>query len=181
MTPVLNMIFKDVRKSLGGNLRFVLSGGAPVSPVFNPSPLTHLAHAQFHQHRDRANDPRLRLDRNLWNYLSTTNPKLTISKRWFSQASVHPLTISPSVEMKLESYLVYNASASPPQGELLVRGPSITSGYYNLKKETEKAFTKSGWFRTGDIVELNHKGIISIIDRKKNLVKLANGGTSLNN
>lgn len=69
----------------------------------------------------------------------------------------------------------YFANNKPSQGEIWLRGPSITKGYYNRDKETEEAFTSDGWFKTGDIGEWQTSGTVKIIDRKKNLVKTLNG------
>jgi len=69
----------------------------------------------------------------------------------------------------------YFANNKPSQGEIWLRGPSISKGYYNRDKETEEAFTSDGWFKTGDIGEWQPSGTIKIIDRKKNLVKTLNG------
>jgi len=62
-----------------------------------------------------------------------------------------------------------------PRGELLVKGPSLFSGYYKNDEETAKAFTEDGWFKTGDIASIDERGRIKIIDRRKNVLKLAQG------
>lgn len=59
-------------------------------------------------------------------------------------------------------------------GELLVRGPSVTSGYWNLPEETKSAF-ENGWFKTGDIGHIDADGFLSITDRKKDLIKTSGG------
>jgi long-chain acyl-CoA synthetase len=59
-------------------------------------------------------------------------------------------------------------------GELLVRGPSVFKGYWNRPQETQAALD-NGWFRTGDIGNLDDDGFLSITDRKKDLIKTSGG------
>ena len=62
-----------------------------------------------------------------------------------------------------------------PRGELLIRGHTLFSGYYRSEEETTKAMLPDGWFRTGDICSVDEKGRFKIIDRVKNVLKLAQG------
>ncbi|KAL9031644.1 MAG: hypothetical protein Q9196_000358 [Gyalolechia fulgens] len=62
-----------------------------------------------------------------------------------------------------------------PRGELLARGNSLFSGYYKNEEETTKAVLPDGWFRTGDIASVDARGRFTIIDRRKNVLKLAQG------
>ncbi|HSD61514.1 MAG TPA: AMP-binding protein [Burkholderiales bacterium] len=55
-------------------------------------------------------------------------------------------------------------------GEICIRGPQVMKGYWNRPEETEKAFAKGGWFRTGDMGFMNEKGFIKITDRKKDMI-----------
>jgi long-chain acyl-CoA synthetase len=55
------------------------------------------------------------------------------------------------------------------KGELLVRGPQVFSGYYGKPEETEAVFV-DGWFRTGDIVTIDERGFVRIVDRIKELI-----------
>jgi len=84
----------------------------------------------------------------------------------------------PSIEMCIESVPDYDYTVEDkphPRGELLMRGPIVFSEYYKNPEETAKTLEPDGWFHTGDIVEVDSMGRFKIIDRKKNVLKLAQG------
>jgi long-chain acyl-CoA synthetase len=84
----------------------------------------------------------------------------------------------PSVELCIESVPEYEYTVEDkpnPRGELLMRGPIIFQEYFRNPEETAKAIEADGWFHTGDIVEVDSMGRFKIIDRKKNVLKLAQG------
>jgi len=60
-------------------------------------------------------------------------------------------------------------------GELLVRGPSVFSGYWNKPAMTAECLDNEGWFRTGDIAHIDSDGFLYITDRKKELLKTSGG------
>jgi long-subunit acyl-CoA synthetase (AMP-forming) len=60
-------------------------------------------------------------------------------------------------------------------GELLVRGDIVMTGYRNLPQQTAKALTPDGWLRTGDIATIDDDGYVTIVDRKKELIINAAG------
>lgn len=62
-----------------------------------------------------------------------------------------------------------------PRGELLIRGNNVFSEYYKNPEETKKNFTEDGWFKSGDIAMVDELGRFTIIDRRKNVLKLAQG------
>ncbi len=66
-----------------------------------------------------------------------------------------------------------------PRGELHVGGQAVSPGYFEQEEQTKEAFYRDEkgvqWFRTGDIVEVNAAGLVHIIDRRKDLVKMQHG------
>jgi long-chain acyl-CoA synthetase len=75
----------------------------------------------------------------------------------------------PSIEVKLMDHpdASYHSTNNPPQGEVCIRGPSVTQGYYKRPdlNNDESVFTTDGWLRTGDIGQWNPDGTLSLIDR----------------
>ncbi len=62
-----------------------------------------------------------------------------------------------------------------PDGELEVAGAGMFLGYLNKPEETAAAFTADGWFKTGDLVEIDKDGYYRLVDRKKSIICLATG------
>lgn len=153
------VVFKNVKLQLGGRLRYCLSGGAPVS-------------AETQEFLSLAACPILQ------GYGMTESVgmcAIMAPEQWALCEVGAPV---PCVEIKLVDqpevgYLHTNLPRA--QGEIWIRGPSITSGYYKQEELSKEALTEDGWLKTGDIGEWTERGTLSIIDRLKNLVKLSNG------
>jgi long-chain acyl-CoA synthetase len=62
-----------------------------------------------------------------------------------------------------------------PDGEVVVRGPSVFEGYWQDPVSTAAAFTPDGWYRTGDYGEIDEKGALRLIGRTRSLIALPNG------
>ncbi|KAJ5637372.1 long-chain fatty acid-CoA ligase [Penicillium lividum] len=152
------LIFDKVRAATGGQLRICVSGGGPLSKITQQ-------------------------------FISTTLCPLIVGYGLTETAGMAALMdpraltfdahgdIPASIEEKLIDFpeAGYLISNNPPQGELCIRGPSVTIGYYENAQETNSALSNDGWFMTGDIAEFDKNGHVKIIDRKKNLIKTLNG------
>ncbi|VVT51908.1 uncharacterized protein SAPINGB_P003253 [Magnusiomyces paraingens] len=86
--------------------------------------------------------------------------------------------VAPNAEIRLRSLpeLGYSVNDSPdPRGEIMIRGPQVFRGYYKNEQETLNSFDADGWFHTGDVGRIDSMGRIFIVDRVKNMFKLAQG------
>lgn len=154
------LVFGKMKNALGGQVRCIVSGGAPISSrveeflkvtmcclVAQGYGLTETCAASFMQLPDE------------FAQLGTCGPP------------------QPLCEFKLESIneMDYDALANPPFGEVLVRGPQTFAGYYKMETATKEVLDADGWFHTGDIATITPEGALKIVDRKKNIFKLAHG------
>jgi len=95
--------------------------------------------------------------------IGTNNP---VSSTEFSGTIGLPL---PGIDIAIKD----DAGNSLPvgeAGEICIRGPNVTPGYYNQPEENAKAFTADGFMRTGDIGIMDGSGYTRIVDRKKDMI-----------
>jgi long-chain acyl-CoA synthetase len=69
----------------------------------------------------------------------------------------------------------YDTDSQPPQGEVCIRGHNVFHGYFKDPQATSEAFDGGGWLRSGDVGEWLPNGTLKIIDRRKNIFKLSQG------
>ncbi|SCZ97936.1 BZ3500_MvSof-1268-A1-R1_Chr3-3g06468 [Microbotryum saponariae] len=153
------VVFKPVKQGTGGALKYIINGGASVSKETQQFLSTALC------------------DTMIQGYGMTETCALSfILPPSLLQSGVVGVPC-PSIEAKLVDFeeAGYFSTNSPPQGEVWIRGPTVTKGYFKREDLTKEAITEDGWFQTGDIGQWNPDGTLSIIDRKKNLVKLQGG------
>jgi len=165
ITPILDkLLFSTIRNLVGGRVRAILSGGAPLAsdthdylktvlccPILQGYGLTETCACASIMH----------IDENATGRVGPPNQ---------------------NTRMKLVNWEEgnYKVTDKPfPRGEIILGGGHIASGYYKLPDKTEEEFYRDEegwrWFKTGDIGEMHSDGTVKIIDRKKDLVKLQFG------
>lgn len=85
--------------------------------------------------------------------------------------------ITPAIQMCLDAVpeMKYLPTNDPPAGEVCFKGPAVFQGYYKQQELTDEVLEKDGWFHTGDIGIITPEGALKIVDRKKNIFKLSQG------
>ena len=163
-----NLIFKQVRNSFGGRLRFMLVGSAPCDSYL----LNFLRCALSCEIVE--------------GYGQTEDMAGVLLTRTFDPITQHLGGPGFSCEVKLKDVpeLGYSVDfydkdigKSRPSGELCVRGPIVFKGYFRDQEKTKEAIDESGWLHSGDIACIipEHGNAIKIIDRVKNIFKLQQG------
>ncbi|AZI40441.1 AMP-dependent synthetase/ligase [Epilithonimonas vandammei] len=139
------LVFSKWREGLGGNIITLVSGSAALSKRLN---------TMFHA----AGIPILE------GYgLTETSPVIAVNS--FEHIKIgsvgRPIK---NIDVKIQE-----------DGEITVKGPTVTQGYYKDEKQTKEAFTEDGYFKTGDIGILDKDNFLFITDRKKEMFKTSGG------
>jgi len=139
------LVYSKLKARLGGRLRFLISGGAPLSRAI----------AEFFHSCDI-------LILEGYGLTETSAGSLFNRPERYKFGTVG-LPV-PGLEVRIAE-----------DGEILLRGRSVMKGYYNLPHDTEEALEPDGWFHTGDVGQLDADGFLTITDRKKDILVTAGG------
>ncbi|WAH35853.1 AMP-dependent synthetase/ligase [Alicyclobacillus dauci] len=139
------LVFDKIKRVMGGRLRMIVSGGAPLAPHVGRFFMA-LGMPIVEGYGMTESSPVISVN-------LPSHPRLgTVGQRL------------PNVDVRIAE-----------DGELLVRGASISPGYYLNDEANKQAFTEDGWLKTGDMAEISEDGFIRITDRKKHLLVLSTG------
>ncbi len=144
-------LFKEILDALGGNLRIIVCGGAPLSK-------------QLISDFDAFG-----IDIYEGYGITECSPLVAVNRyKKKKLGSVGPAVMGCTVKID-------KANEADETGEILVKGDSVMLGYLNNPEANAEVFTEDGYFRTGDLGYLDEDGYIFITGRKKNLIILSNG------
>jgi len=148
------LVFSKIREGMGGRVETFISGGAPLGREL----AEWYANVGIRIHEGYG--------------LTETSPVIAVNTPVNHRIGTVG-KILPNLEVRIAE-----------DGEILVRGPSVFKGYWNRPEETKNAFAdgqindsqlNGGWFKTGDIGNIDADGYLSVTDRKKDLIKTSGG------
>ena len=139
------LVYSKVREAFGGRVRIFISGGAPLG-IDTARWFASAGIAVWEGYGLTETSPVIALNTPLGHRMGSVGPPL------------------PNIELKFAE-----------DGELLVHGPSVFSGYWHKPAATAECLDANGWFSTGDIAHLDADSFLFITDRKKELLKTSGG------
>jgi len=138
------LVYSKIRKAMGGRVQLFVAGGAPLGREL----------CEWYA--------KVGIEIFEGYGLTETSPLVAINSPGHNKIG--------SVGRPLSNVEVRTAD----DGEILVRGPNVFTGYWRMPEETLESF-EEGWFKTGDIGTIDAEGFLSVTDRKKNLIKTSGG------
>uniref|UniRef100_A0AAZ3QU28 Arachidonate--CoA ligase n=1 Tax=Oncorhynchus tshawytscha TaxID=74940 RepID=A0AAZ3QU28_ONCTS len=151
------LVFNRIQANLGGNLRFILTASAPISPTvlsFLRATLGCLIFEGYGQTE------------------CTAGCTFSMPGDWSAGHVGAPL---PCAMVKLVDIPDMNYYAKNGEGEICIRGHSVFRGYLKDEEKTAEALDSDGWLHSGDVGQWLLNGTLRIIDRKKHIFKLSQG------
>jgi long-chain acyl-CoA synthetase len=151
------LVLKRVRDLLGGRVRFIFTGSAPIAIH-----VLDFLRAGFGCQVFEG-----------YGQTECTSGCSTTLPHDMSSGHVGPPLVSALI--KLADVPDMNYFASQGEGEICIKGPSVFLGYYKDEEKTREALDEEGWLHSGDIGRWNENGTLTITDRKKHIFKLSQG------
>ncbi|MCB9761480.1 MAG: AMP-binding protein [Alphaproteobacteria bacterium] len=145
------LFFGSVHDRLGGNIRFLISGGAALPKG------THQLFSGVGLHLAEGYG------------LTEAAPVLSVAKGYPGAKAGTVGSAIPGVELKILD------PDGDGVGEVVARGPNVMQGYYGNREATEAVLDADGWLHTGDLGRLDHKGRLSLVGRAKEVVVTSSG------
>ncbi|ORY32192.1 hypothetical protein BCR39DRAFT_524520 [Naematelia encephala] len=155
------LVFRKIRNLLGGQIRYISSGAAPLAPDVHEMLKVCFSCDVVQGYG-----------------MTETIGTCTKGIPWDVRAVGTCGQIQPCNQIKLAdvSEMGYTSNDLPnPRGEVLLKGYNIFPGYLHDPENTAKTIDSDGWMHTGDIGEIDREGRLKIVDRIKNVVKLSQG------
>ncbi|TKR76171.1 hypothetical protein L596_017355 [Steinernema carpocapsae] len=156
-TAMEKLVFKSIRNLTGGRLRYSVVGSAPLAKEVLEMVRVTMGATFLEGYGQTENSA-----------LGTLSWSTDVEGGWIGPPA-------PNSLMKLGDVPELGYFASEGKGEIRIKGPSVTSGYFKDPEKTAELYDEDGFLCTGDIAELLPNGIFKIFDRKKNIFKLAQG------
>ncbi|KAJ3261778.1 hypothetical protein HK103_004729 [Boothiomyces macroporosus] len=154
------LVFRKIREKLGGRVKFMISAAAPISPEVM-SFLRICFSAVLIEG---------------YGQTETTGATSLSVVGDMSTGNVGVPTPNCAVKLVDVPEMNYTSADQPfPRGEICVKGVNVFKGYYKLPDKTAETISEDGWCHTGDIGAWDEHGRLKIIDRVKNIFKLAQG------
>jgi 2,3-dihydroxybenzoate-AMP ligase/mycobactin salicyl-AMP ligase len=130
-------------------------------------------------HPDLVKDVTEKLKMKFYNGYGGTEGMTTITRTTDDLETICTTVGRPTCPYDTYKVIDKDGNELPPntQGELVLKGPGVFTGYYNNPEENKEAFTKDGFFRTGDVAKIDEKGYITLTGRIKEMIN--RGGESI--